>query len=35
MPSTHEHVFALDKDGQVTCTICGDRDDEMEQVVQL
>ena len=25
----HEHDFTLDLDGQVTCIICGRRDDEM------
>ena len=32
MPDRHEHIFELDKDGQVTCIICGARDDEMEVV---
>ncbi len=27
----HDHDFALDLDGQVTCTICGVMDDEMPQ----
>ena len=27
-----EHTFLLDKDGQVTCSTCGARDDEMEPV---
>jgi hypothetical protein len=27
-----EHNFLLDKDGQVTCSKCGARDDEMEPV---
>lgn len=25
----HEHIFQLDCDGQVTCSLCGARDDEM------
>jgi uncharacterized Zn finger protein (UPF0148 family) len=32
MTERHEHTFARDKDGEVTCTICGDWDDEMDQV---
>jgi hypothetical protein len=27
---THEHDFIKDLDGQVTCSICGARDDEKE-----
>ncbi len=26
-----EHTFVADKDGEVTCSKCGDKDDEMEQ----
>jgi len=26
---THEHDFIKDLDGQVTCSVCGARDDEM------
>jgi len=27
---THQCTFELDKDGQVTCSICGAMDDEKE-----
>jgi len=27
---THEHDFAKDLDGQITCSICGAMDDEKE-----
>ena len=27
---SHECIFELDKDGQVTCSICGAMDDERE-----
>lgn len=27
---THEHDFVKDFDGQITCAICGTRDDEKE-----
>ena len=30
MPVRHQHIFKLNKDGEVTCIICGDWDDEME-----
>jgi hypothetical protein len=26
----HDHEFKLDLDGQVTCSVCGDMDDERE-----
>jgi hypothetical protein len=26
----HEHEFILDQDGQISCSICHARDDEME-----
>jgi hypothetical protein len=26
----HEHEFILDQDGQISCSICHVRDDEME-----
>lgn len=26
----HEHYFIKDLDGQITCSICGARDDEKE-----
>ena len=33
MSNTHcaQHDFVVDKDGQVTCSICGCMDDEMPQ----
>jgi uncharacterized Zn finger protein (UPF0148 family) len=33
MSNTHcaQHDFVVDKDGQVTCSICGVMDDEMPQ----
>lgn len=33
MSNTHcaQHDFVVDKDGQVTCSICGAMDDEMPQ----
>ncbi len=30
----HEHDFTLDLDGQITCCICGCRDDEMFAIPQ-
>jgi hypothetical protein len=27
----HDHNFELDLDGQVTCSICGAMDDDMER----
>jgi len=32
---THNHDFIKDLDGQVTCSICGARDDEMVSKSQL
>jgi hypothetical protein len=27
---THEHDFVKDLDGQITCSVCGAKDDEKE-----
>jgi hypothetical protein len=31
---THDCTYALDLDGQVTCTVCGAMDDDMEKPVK-